>query len=190
MPKAARFLAAAGVATLLPVAFASDAHAATSVGIYALYNNSTGKCADLPNFGWNPADTPVTQYTCTLGSGDNQMWDMQQTRTVNGLALFQFVNVKSGYCLDLPDYGAVPAGTRLSTYACSTDPAADNQEWYLNDVTLDGGYEIINYQDNLCLDVAGLARFGTDRADDLPLTVYTCYTTADGYDDHIWRFLN
>ncbi|MFE2107822.1 hypothetical protein ACFXAF_18440 [Kitasatospora sp. NPDC059463] len=41
---------------------------------------------------------------------------------------------------------------------------------------------------------AGGAAHLSDRANDLPLTVYTCYDSSwrggvyDGYDDHVWRF--
>ncbi|MEV7394620.1 MULTISPECIES: RICIN domain-containing protein [unclassified Streptomyces] len=195
MPRArfARLLAVAGVAALMPLAGASSAHAATYVGIYALYNDTTGKCADLPNYGPNPLNTPVTQYNCTLGTADNQMWDLEYTRTDNGVRLYQFVNDKSGYCLDLPNYGSDPAGTKLYTYTCNSNPASDNQEWYFNDVTGNGDYEIVNDKDGLCLDVSGLAGDGTDLANNLPLTVYPCYNSSwtggyiSGYDDHLWK---
>jgi hypothetical protein len=189
----ARLLAVAGVAALAPLLGATSAHAATYIGTYALYNDTTGKCADLPNYGSNPLNTPVTQFNCTLGAADNQMWDLEYTRTVNGTPLYQFRNVKSNYCLDLPDYGSAPAGTRLSTYYCSSNPASDNQEWYLNDVTGHQDYEIVNYQDGLCLDVSGWARDGSDLANNLPLTVYPCYNSSwtggyiSGFDDHLWR---
>ncbi|GAA2994808.1 hypothetical protein GCM10010519_30010 [Streptomyces lactacystinicus] len=194
MPKAARFLAAAGVAALLPLSFASNAHAATYLQTVALENVTTGKCADLPGYGWNPLDTRVGQYNCSYGVYDNQMWNLEQTRTVDGRPLYRFANAKSGYCLDLPDYGAAPAGAPVSVYTCNSDPANDNQEWYLVDVVGNGGYEIVNYRNGLCLDVAGWAGDGSDRANDLPLTVYPCYDSSwhggvyDGYDDHIWRF--
>ncbi|MFE2109439.1 RICIN domain-containing protein [Kitasatospora sp. NPDC059463] len=193
LSRATRFLATAGVAALLPLAFASQAQAAVYIGNFALYNVSTGKCADLPGYGWNQPDSPVNQYGCALGTGDNQMWDVIETRLVNGLHLFKFVNSKSQYCLDLPGYGAAPTSSRLSVYTCAPDPETDNQEWYLVPVTGDGGNEIVNYKNGLCLDVWGLAADGSDRADDLPLTVYPCYNSSwggGGYDDHIWRFVN
>ncbi len=48
------------------------------------------------------------------------MWNVEVTRYINGMPLYQFVNDKSGYCLDLPDYGTVPAGTPLCTVAPRT----------------------------------------------------------------------
>ncbi|MDH6133027.1 hypothetical protein P3T37_002421 [Kitasatospora sp. MAA4] len=158
-----------------------------------MYNDTTGKCADLPNYGSNPPNSPVTQYNCNLGSGDNQMWDLQPTRVVNGTQLYEFVNDKSGLCMDLPNYGYEPAGTHVYIYGCNSNPAADNQEFYLNDVTGNGDYEVVNYDDGLCLDVAGWASDGSDRANGLPLTVYPCYNSAwtggyiPGYDDHLWK---
>ncbi|MFJ9609104.1 RICIN domain-containing protein [Kitasatospora sp. NPDC101176] len=193
-PRIARFLAAAGVAALLPLSFAADAHAATYLQTISLMNVTTMKCADLPGYGWNPVDTRVSQYPCRPGRDDNQMWRLERTRTVDGRALYQFANDKSGYCLDLPDYGAAPAGAPVTVYTCASDPATDNQEWYLVDVVGNGGYEIVNYKSGLCLDVAGWAGDGSDRADDLPLTAYPCYDSSwhggvyEGYDDHIWRF--
>ncbi|MFE2175046.1 RICIN domain-containing protein [Kitasatospora sp. NPDC059462] len=193
MPKALRLLAA-GAAALLPFTFASDAHAATYLQTIALYNVTTAKCVDLPGYLWNPLDTPVSQYSCQTGRWDNQMWRLERTRTVDGRPLYQFANDKSGYCLDLPDYGAAPLGARVSVYTCNANPEYDNQEWYLVDVVGNGGYEVVNYKNGLCLDVAGWAGDLSDRANDLPLTVYTCYDSSwrggvyDGYDDHVWRF--
>lgn len=132
----------------------------------------------------------MTQYNCNLGSGDNQMWDFQPTRVMNGTQLFEFVNDKSGLCMDLPNYGSDPAGTHVYTYYCNSNPAADNQEFYLNDVSGNGDYEVVNYSDGLCLDVSGWASNGSDLANNLPLTVYPCYNSSwanGGYDDHLWE---
>jgi len=186
-PKFARLLAMAGVAALLPLASASNAHADSVVMTYLIYNVRTGKCVDLPSFGWNPVDTPVTQYTCAAGGGDNQMWFSHETRTVDGDPLYQLVNSASGLCLDLPSYGAAPAGSRVATYTCNSSPENDNQEWILDEVG-PGSYLIVNYKNKLCLDVSGDAYNGGDLANDLPLTVYYCQNLNNDYDDHIWAF--
>lgn len=107
----------------------------------------------------------------------------------------EFRNDKSGLCLDLPDYGAEPAGTHVSVYTCAANPGADNQQWYVNDV-FDGtgtflGDLIQNYASlGQCLDVSGWASDYSDTADGLPLTIYPCYNSSwgdGGYDDHLWQ---
>jgi hypothetical protein len=162
-------------------------------GPVSLFNQSTGKCADLSGGGWNPPNTLVQQWHCDFSSNDNMQYYVVPTRTVDGplgpLSLVEFINIKSGQCLDLPGGGSVPATTQVSIYPCAGDPAQDNQEWYLND-TGTGNYEIVNYKDNLCLDAAGWASDGSDQGDGKQLTVYPCYSQAwanGGYDDHLWN---
>ncbi|MCC9308327.1 RICIN domain-containing protein [Kitasatospora sp. RB6PN24] len=197
--RAIRLMAISGIAILAPLAGTVSAHAAgtsthvTFAGQFALYNDTTGKCADLPNYGSNPVNTPVTQYNCTLGPGDNQMWDWEATRSVNGVQLYELVNDKSGLCMDLPNYGSVPAGTRVSTYTCNYSyPYNDNQEFYriwVNSTET----EVVNLASGLCLDVSGWASDGSDMANNLPLTMYPCYNASwanGGYDDHLWSLVN
>ncbi|WP_042370732.1 RICIN domain-containing protein [Streptacidiphilus neutrinimicus] len=158
-----------------------------------LYNQWTGRCADLPNYGSNPPNTLVSQFDCVFAGWDNQQYTIVPTRTVDGpfgpLHLVEFVNIASNQCLDLPGYGSVPATTQVSIYPCAGDPSQDNQEWYVND-TGSGNDEIINYKDNLCLDVAGWASDNSDQGNGKQLTVYPCYSQGwgnGGYDDHLWN---
>jgi hypothetical protein len=184
-------LASVGLAA---VTFAQPAHAETAYGIM---NAATNKCVDLPGWYATPRDTPVAQYTCDFTYNDNQLWFVRQTRDyVDGYKpVVQFVNAKSGLCLDLPGYGAVAATTRVSTFDCNAVPANDNQEWILEYAPGYGSnsyYRVINLKSNLCLDVAGWASDGSDLANDAPLTVYYCYNGAwanGGYDDHTWRIV-
>ncbi|GAA2117951.1 hypothetical protein GCM10009759_64810 [Kitasatospora saccharophila] len=109
-------------------------------------------------------------------------------------SLYQFVDTKSGYCLDLPGYESATAGSRVSIYPCNSQPWNDNQEWYLEDATGNLEYEIVNYKNGLCLDVAGWAGDAGNKANDVPLTVYTCENggwggDTPGYDDHLWRLV-
>ncbi|MFI6597253.1 RICIN domain-containing protein [Nonomuraea sp. NPDC050536] len=200
-----RFLAVGVLTALTPITSAVSAHAASStistVG-FAFYNEATGRCADLPNYGSNPINTPVTQYSvipgnCTVGSGDNQTWDLRHTRDVNDLPLWEFVNLASDLCMDVPNFGDNPAGTRVSIFKCAQDhPELDNQEFYLTRVT-QFGYLIVNWKSHLCLDVSGWASDGSDRANNLPLTLYNCAVppsdphyyggSVPGYDDHLWQ---
>jgi hypothetical protein len=59
-------------------------------------------------------NTPVSQFDCNWTANDDQIWNIVPTRTVNGTQMYKFVNVKSNLCLDLPNYGSNPAGTRVS----------------------------------------------------------------------------
>ena len=105
--------------------------------------------------------------------------------------LYYFQTYKGGWCLDPPGYGADPAGSHLDVYPCQYgNPGADNQEWRIQGVYADG-YEIINAQSGLCLDVSGWLSNSSDTANNLPLTLYPCYNSSwdgNGYDDHIWSF--
>ncbi|MEV4116678.1 RICIN domain-containing protein [Nonomuraea sp. NPDC049695] len=179
--------------TLLALSIISTPASYAAGSPIAMINRSTGKCADLPNLGANPAGTPVTQFSCNSSDGDNQLWIPRPTRVVNGVQLYEFLNVKSSLCLDLPGFGYTPSATRLSIYYCASTPADDNQEWYLRDVVEPHVDQlVINYKNGLCLDVAGWASTGSDRADNLPLTVFTCYDPSwanDGYDDHRWLLM-
>lgn len=185
-------------AVALPLALSSvPAHAADTADPIVFQNEWEGKCADLPYYGSPAVDAPVTQYNCNFTTSDNQIWYFQQTRTVGSTQLYRFQLYKGGQCLDLPNYGAEPAGTHLEVYPCASNPANDNQEWYLRYVSNaengGTGYEVINYKDGLCLDVSGLAgqpgEASSDTANNLPLTVYPCYNASwgnNGYDDHVW----
>jgi hypothetical protein len=183
-------LAAAAVPLALSI---TPARAADTADPIVFQNEWNGKCADLPDYGAPAVDAPVTQYTCNFTTADNQIWYMQPTRDVNGFQLYQFQLYKGGQCMDLPNYGADPAGTHVEVYPCASNPAKDNQEWYLSYVDNaeygQTGYEVINYQDGMCLDVSGWASNFTDTANNLPLTVYPCYDSTwgnNGYDDHVW----
>ena len=173
---------------IAPVPTLSAANAPT--GVFDLYNNQTSQCADLPNYGTNPSGTAVSQFGCVFGSWDNQQWKMTPTRTDGTLSLFTFVNTASGLCLDLPGTDAAPTGSTLAITTCAADPSADNQEWYLYDATGNHDYEIINYKDDLCLDVAGWASDGSDQASGAALTVAPCNDPSwgnNGFDDHLWN---
>lgn len=197
-----RLSALLGVLAVIALLAAPQAQAAPTPpgapggGSFIFYNMVTSQCMDLPdygNVGWN---TPIAQYWCnSSNTRDNQGWWADYTRSVGTTDLFTFHNVKSGLCLDLPNYGADPAGTRLETYPCASDSSSDNQEWYFTVVTPDSsGHPVVlirNFKSNgLCLDVSGWSSDGSDRAADLPLTIYDCSNPGwwnSGYDDHLWR---
>ena len=195
MLKRVRILATLAAAAIPLALSITPAHAADGPYSVVIQNEWNGKCADLPNYGAPAVDAPVTQYNCNTTTSDNQIWSMQETREVNGFLLYRFQLSKGGQCLDLPGYGADAAGTHVEVHPCASNPAADNQEWYVT--YIDGaaeyggsGFEVINYQDGYCLDVSGWAKNLSDVANNLPLTVYPCYDSTwgnNGYDDHLWN---
>lgn len=196
--KLARLLAVAGIAALVPLTGASSAQAATSAGNWVLYNQYTDQCADVAGTGADGGDTPVWQDECAYSqSGDNQVWGMENTRSVSGHQLFVLVNVKSQLCMDLPGTGSPANGTAVVLDTCASNSADDNQEWYRTEV-IPNAWLIVNYKNpNLCLDVSGWAYNDTDMANRAALTVYTCSGPASdptwdgyvaGYDDHLWDF--
>jgi hypothetical protein len=174
-------------AAAAPAATAKPQTKTTSTGFAGLSNvllknTASGHCADIPNYGNGTLNGPVREYYCRPGTGDNQMWNLSVTQKGAGPGsanLFLIRNVKDGYCMDLPNYGANGAGTKVTEYHCDGS-FNDNQLWWL-DKRSDGSYWIRNYSSNqLCLDVTG----HRDTALDLNLTLYTCSDS----DDQNWTF--
>ncbi|MFD7689017.1 RICIN domain-containing protein [Streptomyces sp. NPDC059781] len=134
-----------------------------------LKNVATGKCADLPYFEKGSVDGPVSQYNCRPTTKDNQLWDLEVADSnggPGGASLFVIRNRKDGLCMDLPHYGSVAAGTKVTEYHCR--PAADNQLWWLDPRS--GGYWIRNAASNLCMSVVG----GSSAGNDARLQVARC----------------
>ncbi|OAR22806.1 hypothetical protein A8W25_24860 [Streptomyces sp. ERV7] len=153
------------------------------------YNVATEWCADLPNYGAT-YNSYVYQHACDYTSGDNQQWEIVPTRSVDvggtRQDLFLIRNVKSRQCMDLPGSGANPATTPIWMHKCiATD---DNQEWFFMPGN-SGGWYYVNLAANMCLDVPGWARDGSDKGNPNPLTIYPCWDkdwAFDGADDHLW----
>jgi hypothetical protein len=149
----------------------------TSYGPYLLFNDRTGKCADVPGFDGGTIDGPVNQFTCNRGPADNQMWNFTMNgRRSDGRRLYSISNVKDGLCLDVPGEGPVGAGTSVTEFYCRG--AEDNQYFYISR-RRDGTIWLVNDKSDLCLDVAG--NISSDN--DAPLTLFYC---SDN-DDHNWR---
>ncbi|MFB7496777.1 RICIN domain-containing protein [Streptomyces sp. NPDC056161] len=136
-------------------------------------NKATGKCADIPDFGKGTKDGPVNQYICRPTTADNQLWDMKVTDSdggPGGASLFVIQNRQDGFCFDLPYYGSVSPGTKVTEYYCD-GTNRDNQQWWLD--PRPDGYWIRNVASNLCLDVTG----GSSAGDDAHLQVSVCGDT-------------
>ncbi|MCB5170428.1 RICIN domain-containing protein [Streptomyces bambusae] len=149
-------------------------------GPYLVYNTVTGKCADIPDTGPGRIDGPVSQYTCIGGAADNQLfqWDYRGAGA-GGSSEYTIRSPKDGLCLDVPDYGAVAAGAKVSQYTC-VGTSADNQLFTLTPRP-DGTFWIVNVKSGLCLDVDGIRTGGNDAR----LTLYHC----SDQDDHNWKLL-
>jgi hypothetical protein len=142
----------------------------TGVSNVLLKNAASGLCADVPGYGRGAADGPVAQYFCALGDADNQVWSlgvMRDMKGPGGTALFTVRNTKDDYCMDLPGYGGVSSGTKVTEYYCR--PKGDNQLWYRSH-THGHLYRIRNYSSHgLCLGPTGRS-----HARDKQLEIHKC----------------
>ncbi|GGU93152.1 hypothetical protein GCM10010260_29990 [Streptomyces filipinensis] len=169
-------IASPGGTSTLPRGTRRVTPTATTYGPYLVKNVVTGKCIDIPGYGAGTVNGPVNEYTCNGTSGDNQLfyWDYVGDSS-NGYALYNLRNVKDKLCLDVPDYGSVNAGTKVSEFYCN-QTTGDNQLYA--QVARSDGFWLVNLASGLCLDVDGV-RTGGDNA---RLTLYYC---SDN-DDHHW----
>ena len=143
-----------------------------------LHNVRTGRCADVPGFGAGALDGPVNQYACDGSARDNQRWVLRYEGWSPSRRLaYSISNATDGLCLDVPEFGAVPAGTVVSEFKCRA--TQDNQMFSLVRRPGTDAVWIVNLASSLCLDVDG---FGTG-GDDARLTLWYCSDT----DDHHWR---
>lgn len=144
----------------------------TGVSHVLLKNTATHLCADLPDFGKGTVNGPVNQYPCTMGSADNQVWSLGALagpKGPGGAHLFQIRNAKDELCMDLGEYGARPAGTKVIEYPCHPT-TKDNQLWFLSAVK-GGGHLIRNQASHgLCLGPTGRMKAGQNAR----LEIHTC----------------
>lgn len=145
-----------------------------------LYNVANQRCADIPNFGRGAAGQPVTQFACRPGTYDNQQMRIVPVGQFGRFLIQTRVNGTgaNALCFDLPNYGRVPKGTRISLYHCR--PYNDNQLFYLRQIG--GAYQIVHNVTGMCLDVSGYRNRGLD----VPLTLWPCSRN----DDHMWWLRN
>ncbi|MDT0471504.1 ricin-type beta-trefoil lectin domain protein [Streptomyces sp. DSM 41014] len=120
-----------------------------------LRNISSTLCADIPYYDKGKVNGPVNQFYCDNTDKDNQLWDFEVRYKGQGprsTDLFQIRNRKDGLCIDLPNYGGQPAGTRISEFHCN-GTTGDNQLWWLESRG-DKSFWIHNYASNhQCLEV-------------------------------------
>lgn len=149
-----------------------------------LRNGTTQKCV-TPKEKDGKAGGRAAQFPCD-GANDGQLWNLETVAKgagPNNADLVQIRNTRDGLCLDLPESGAAPATSPISQWPC-TRKMDDNQLWWLEKrPNTNGLHWIRNYaSSNLCLDVAGYASKGEDKADGTGLTLFNC---SDD-DDQTW----
>ncbi|MFE1246546.1 RICIN domain-containing protein [Streptomyces sp. NPDC058735] len=134
-------------------------------------NAATGQCVDLAGYGAGKINASVYQFPCNNTAADNQLWSLDIVSENGGpqnAPLFLIRNSKDGLCLDLGEYGARAAGTKIGEFHCRA--SADNQLWWL-DPREDGTNWIRNAVSNdLCLRPTGGAAAGNDA----PLEIAKC----------------
>jgi hypothetical protein len=157
-------------------------------GPFYIRNQATRWCVDRPGLDPQPAGTLVGQYVCKPDNRwghDNQEWWFEPVKQVDrdGFQLYLIRNSDDMFCIDPPEQGPMPPGTKLFAAQCSA--ANDNQLWrieprYVQDSR--GFVWLRNAASMLCLDVPGV------RANDLAaqLELYECRSN----DDHDWALVH
>ena len=144
----------------------------------ALGNQQTNMCADLPYYGDVPDGAAVSQYPCNTSTADNQTWNITVSHTNFGpdkINLMMLANTKDGDCLDVPGYGAKPAGTHLQSGVCN-GKLSDNQQWHIESQP-NGSKRLHNVASKgLCLQVAR----GSDKQD-APLAIGPCEAESSNW---------
>ncbi|MEU6153665.1 RICIN domain-containing protein [Actinosynnema sp. NPDC047251] len=97
-------------------------------GNFMIQNSRTGYCADLPDFGPGTVDGPVNQWHCRPGPGDNQTWRLIYADP--GSESFAIQNISDKLCMDVPFFGSVERGAKVTEYHCRPG-ADDNQDFTL-----------------------------------------------------------
>lgn len=158
------------VGIVLTTLFMAPSASAIPLGGY-LKNVRTGMCAHaVPP---RALDGPVDQSACVRSPLDHPLrWTLEN----GGGSTYLIQNTLTGYCMDLPYYGSVEPGTKITMYTCAS--IGDNQSFYLEQRA--NGYWIRHAITGLCLDVDGFGTGGEGAA----LTLWHC--TDD--DDHNWTF--
>ncbi|KPI30531.1 Ricin B lectin [Actinobacteria bacterium OK074] len=149
-----------------------------------LFNTTTRKCVDIPDYDKGKINGPLREFTCNGTSADNQLFDLVVKVAKGGPGgadLFVIRNVKDGLCFDLGGSGPAAAGTHFVEYTCVQNPS-DNQTFWI-DKQKDGAYWIRNYASNqLCLGVDG----DSTGVNDTDLVLDKC----TNYEDQVWKIVH
>jgi hypothetical protein len=131
--------------------------AAALLGALAL-----GLFAAAPQAGAATPKTTVRPVTTALAAGSS----------------YAIVNMWTGKCVDLPNYGSVGINTPVTQYDCNTSMSGDNQTYqfvYTRTVGSTPLYELRNDKSGLCLD---LPNYGSNPAGTHVATYYCAANPA------------
>ncbi|GLY29549.1 RICIN domain-containing protein [Kineosporia sp. NBRC 101731] len=142
---------------------------------FLIRNQSSGRCADLPNDGPAQAAAVLNQWTCTAGDSENQ--EFERIKVAQGIMLS---NVKSQLCIDLVGYDSVPAGSNALLGQCVRD-ATDNAVFRSR--AQGKGFQLVNVKSNLCLDLVADDPEG-ETGNGRNLVMATCSSAAT----QVWTF--
>ena len=94
---------------------------------FLIRNLKDDLCLDPPDNGWMPPGTPISEYTCQAGGGDNQQFQLIPRP---GYRNYWLRNSKSGYCLDVVGMRTGGNDARLTLYPCDENDN-DDHVWAL-----------------------------------------------------------
>lgn len=151
-------------------------------GSVLIKNKKYGFCVDLPGTG-KAKPSAGRDSSCNPSSNDNQEWVLDLAARgggTRGADLYLVRNVKSGLCLDVPNYGPAPVTAAVGVFYCNASAQKDNQLWWF-DKRPNGTYWVRNQRSgDMCLDVSRTNKMAA-HAD---LTLFGC----NDLDDHEWMF--
>lgn len=152
-----------GAPTSLPAQVGTQALTCPYIGTWVI-SNILGRVADVQ--GGNTADrTPVILYR--YHGSSNQQWRFYECEIPHAAFVYILQNVKSGKCLDASADKDPANGTRVYIYSCNQQP---QQLWEWQYRPWDGYYNILNWRDFRCLDIANGGNFDYNL-----LWMYTCH---------------
>ncbi len=151
-------------------------------GSVLIKNKMYGFCVDLPGTGKaKPSDG--RDSSCNPSSDDNQEWVLDLAAKgdgTRGADLYLVRNVRTGLCLDVPNYGPAPVTAPVGVFYCNASAEKDNQLWWF-DKRPNGTYWVRNQRSgDMCLDVSRKDK----KAAHADLTLFGC----NDLDDHEWMF--
>ncbi|MBT0768154.1 ricin-type beta-trefoil lectin domain protein [Kineosporia sp. J2-2] len=141
---------------------------------FLIKNSGTGYCVDLPGYGAVNSGDAATQYPCSGGDSDNQVYEK-----VGSGQSFLLRQTLSNLCMDVTGAGVVPAGSNLLVFPCVS---GDGDNLMFRAQKSGSGFKLINVKSGLCLDVSDAD--GKSVEPDQPLIVDDCSSSST----QVWTF--
>lgn len=139
------------VALLLAMVVVPAAPAYAEDEVVYIVNLAGNRCLDAPAE-WNGENrSPIQLWECYPPTQYNQMWRIRKVGS-EATSPFQLINVASGRCLDVRDWGTVE-GVPVQLYNCFPDAENhSNQLWNLHTSSTPGGYVLRGRHSSQVLD--------------------------------------